>query len=514
MKPSGRSIADNPPYLILLLIISAASHFPFVLEGIGEPDSARIATVVIDRISNGANGPLVNFYHTDTIPLYVLSLSWVMKLYSQDFTYLPLIMNYTNAIFSSLIIVPSYLLIKRLFRNSRVAFYSVMVFIFAPSFFLASVYGAPHLIALFFFFVSAYLFLLWIDDSSIARRHCWLLLSSAAFTLTILFKSSIILGCGIYPGILYIRRVKDKRKILFSLIYLCLAFFIFIFLRQHIIEPSAESITSRSGFLAYINYFLIDPTPSVIIRQIKPAILGAGIFSSLLGVISFLFYLLKKRSDMLIFMITWTALPNLYWISIWGNNARHHLIAVLPLLVMVVFFLYERSPRFLPLLTGALILGNFLLTAPSPSTYFPSGSLFKSQALLEARISKYHSKAREIAAINAEKIAVMDHYHIPYVIYEILSTKPLYDAKLLTSVRDSVVEIKTSDKEYMICFISSDAPRVNIEKMLNRYRLDNHVFVSLAYELEWLKDLGVKAIDIGSLDDYHQDSLKNILPAF
>src|SRR4030067_1225096 len=95
-------------YLSILSGISVISHFPFVLTGFGEPDSARIAAVVIDRISNGHGGPLANIYFTDTIPLYVLYLSLFIKLLNYNYSYLPAIMNYTNAIFATLTIIPAY----------------------------------------------------------------------------------------------------------------------------------------------------------------------------------------------------------------------------------------------------------------------------------------------------------------------------------------------------------------------------------------------------------------------
>lgn len=513
MKQKNTSWDKEKLFLPVLIIISILSHFPFILEGIGEPDSARIATIVVDRTINGASGPLENLYHTDTIPLYILYLTWCMKILKHNFSYLPMVMNYTNGVFASLVIIPSYLFVRRLFGNSEVAFFSVLAFIFSPIFFNSSIYGAPHLIAISFFITSICFYLMWLDNND-AKRYLYLALSSTAFMLTILFKASIILGSLIFLGLLYLRGIKNKQKIVVSIFSLGTAFILFLLIRQQIIPPSGESITSNAGLTAYIKYFFISPDIGIIIRQVKPAILGAGLITSLTGIIAFCWYLLNKRGSMLVFILSWALIPNLYWILIWGNNARHHLIGVLPLLVMIILFFNEKAPRFTGLLTAFLILGNFFMISPSYSTYFPSGNLFKSQEMLAYQTNLYHSKAREIAGLDEEKIAVMGYFHNPYVYYEIVSSNPLYEAELLTSVRSSVVSIKAADKEFMICYVGPDNLEEDIDNAITKYGLENHVFVSTVHDLEWLNDRGIRTYDAGKMDSYHVGSFKQILAIF
>ena len=89
----------NLLYLLILLIVSIVSHFPFILKGFGEPDSARIAVSIIDRIKHGHDGALANLYFIDVIPLYALFLTWIIQLLDHHYVLLPVIMNYTNAIF-------------------------------------------------------------------------------------------------------------------------------------------------------------------------------------------------------------------------------------------------------------------------------------------------------------------------------------------------------------------------------------------------------------------------------
>lgn len=65
---------DRSYHLPLLLLISIASHFPFVLNGFGEIDATKIAVSVIDMINNGWDTAFANFYFSDVIPLYIVYL--------------------------------------------------------------------------------------------------------------------------------------------------------------------------------------------------------------------------------------------------------------------------------------------------------------------------------------------------------------------------------------------------------------------------------------------------------
>lgn len=411
-------------------------------------------------------------------------------------------MNYTNAIFATFTVVPAYLLIRRLFNNAVVAFCSVLALIFNPSFFQASIYGTPHLIAFFFFLVSLLLYLDWLETKSKTAGYYLLILSTVSLTITLLLKSPLALGGGIYLGLLYLRRIKEKKKTILSLLSLAIAFILFLLLRHYLVGSINTGTTSATNFIDWMKYYfgnLGQYTFGFFKRQLKPPVLGTGIFTSVLGILIFIYFLFRKRSDVLIFVLSWAAPTYFFWLFIYGNNARHFMLGVFPVIVMAVLFFYEKGSKAVIILTTALIMGNFLIAAPSPSTYFPSGNLFKSQALLQDRTNLYHSKAQEILGIDEKKIAVMGQYHDPYVLYEILKSTPSYEAKLLTSVKGSVTQIKTDDKEFILCYISSDSPQTNIEKSINLYNLSNYIITSATYDLEWLKNKGITTRNIGLL---------------
>lgn len=476
----------------------------------GEPDSARIAVVVIDKVTHGTYGPLAGYYFTDTIPLYIEYLTFCMHLMGNHFTYLPMVMNYSNAFFATMCVIPAYLIIRYIFNNSTIAYCSVIALIFNPSFFQASTYGTPHLIAFFFFLVSLYLFILWIDGN---RRFKYLMLSLSCFSLLIsmLIKTPIVLAGGIYLALLYIKKVKDKKKIAFSVFSLISVFILFLITRNQLIGSLDTETSSIGGLISWFKHFFGTVSFGYFMRQIKPPFLGLGVVTSVLGLISFFYFVKKRRVDVLLFVVSWSALSYFFWFFVQGNNSRHFMIGVLPVIVMTIIFLYDKTPKLTFLLTIALIFGNAITTLPLPTTSFTSGNLFKSNKLHNSRVKLYHARAKEIANINENKVAVMGRFHNPYVIYEILSTTPSYEAKLLTSVISSFIRIKANNKEYMFCYIDKTDTEAAIEKALERYDLYNYIIVSATYDLEWLKKRGIRVMNTELLDDYYRDSFKDIL---
>ena len=74
LSHTGEPRDNKPYYLPLLLLISIASHFPFVLNGFGEIDATKIAVSVIDLLNHGSGAAFANFYFSDVIPLYIVHL--------------------------------------------------------------------------------------------------------------------------------------------------------------------------------------------------------------------------------------------------------------------------------------------------------------------------------------------------------------------------------------------------------------------------------------------------------
>jgi len=318
-------------------------------------------------------------------------------------------------------------------------------------------------------------------------------------TIAFLFKSDYILAAGSYIGFLFMRKVRDKGKITSAFLIIFISGVIFLLFRNLIIGPTSGATMSKAGISKWYDYSLIIPsTLGYFKAQIKPIVYGAGVVTSILGIISFTFYLLKKRLDILAFIISWAAIPILFWLVMIGNNARHNMFTILPLLAVIIIFFYEKAPRYVIVLTAILILGNFIATSPSFSILTPSGNLFKSNNLLKDRMGMFQSRAREITDLDEDKIVVLGYFHNPNVIFEIMRSAPSYEA---VKIGREDYKIQTGDKEYVFVYFVVIEPKdmdKGIDNVLNKYPLSNHLFVSATYDLQPLNKRGLrtKTLDI------------------
>jgi hypothetical protein len=490
---SGNSRKRNLYYLPLLLIISIVSHFPFVLKGFGEIDATKIAVSVIDIIEHGTEGTFANFYFTDVIPLYVLYLQLFIRITSLSYEYLPVIMNYTNAAIGTLIVIPAFILVRRLFGNPHIAFCSVLSLIFAPSFYQSTIMGFPHLIAFFFLLIALCFFLTAIDLSENKTVYLFMALACIFLTLSFLFKSDYVLAAGTFIGFLFIRKSRHAGKIAGAVFTILIAGILFLIFRNIIMGPGSGTTMSKSALSDWYHYSLIIPNNfTYLIKQTKPIAYGAGLFTFFLGIILFFYYFLKRRFVILALVVSWAAVPTVFWIVMIGNNARHNMFTILPILVLITIFLYEKAPRYIVVLTALLIIGNFFITSPSSSILTPSGRLFASHAMLEDRMIKFHSSAKQIANINDNKIAVLGYFHNPHVVFELLKLAPSYEA---FKIGREDYRIKTGDKEFVFIYfvvVKLEDMEENAKRIINKYDVGDYVFLSATYDLKTLGDLGLR----------------------
>ncbi len=482
-------------YIPILLLISIAVRFPFILKGFGEMDATKIAVSVIDMINQGSETAFANFYFSDVIPLYILYLKCFMKLLNNNYSYLPLVMNYTNAIIGTLIIIPAFLLINNLFKNPAIAFCSVLALIFAPSFYQATIMGFPHLISFFFVLMSLYFFLAGLDHDSNNTVFLLMFLSCILLTIAFLLKSDYILLSGTYFGILLIRKVRDRRKIASAFIIIFISGILFLLFRHLILGSTGGLTMSSAGFSKWFNFFFTGlgtiTSPALFKIQITPIMYGAGIVTFYAGVVALIYCLVKRNMDIIYFIFSWAAVPTFLWFIIEGNNARHNMSTVLPLLVIIVFFLYKLSPKFVIVLTVMLILGNFIATSASSSIVRPSGNLFKSHNLLESRMSEFRTRAKEISNIDKDKIAVLGYFHNPHVIFDIMSSAPSYET---VKIGREDYKIKTGNREYVFLYIDRNLGYDEIVDIVtNTYHLNDHLFVSATYDLTPLNPRGLRS---------------------
>jgi hypothetical protein len=495
----------NAEYLTLciLIVASAVCRTPFIFQGFPEFDAACIAVSIIDFINHGKDGNFTDLYFLDVIPGYYLYIKLFMNILGNNYTYLTTVMTYTNVVFGSLLIIPCYYFIKTLLNNKSIAFFTTLTFIFAPVIFRHTIFGLPPLIPLFFFITSLYFFLVWLDNS----QYTYLILSFFTLTATIFFKSDFVLASGAYLGLLCMRGIKERQKIVLTLCVIAFSIISFWLLRQWTIGnqyagPDLGSTTSISNFIKWWERFFMPLYTkfynknyiSIFQTQVRPIIYGMGIVNFLAASFAFVYYFIKKRYDILFFVISWSALPTALWLIMYPNSQKHNMLSVLPFLIIIFSLIYEKSPRLVVLVSAILVFGNFLLTYPNPLTNSKGVGFFKNEIQVSNRVNELHSVAKRIAHFKDDKIILAAPALKPYLLYEYFSSMPNYKTE---KIDDYCYKIINGNS--ILCFNLS--PEKLITSRENSH-LKNYTIIAPTFNLDFLKEDGFKVIDNSNIQSW------------
>lgn len=486
--------------LCILFTVSIAFRFPYVMDGFGEVDAANIAVSAIDLINNGPHGFFTGLYFLDVVPGYYLYLKTFMNIMNNDYSSLASVMNYTTFVFATLLIVPSYYFIKRLFNNNSMAFFTTLTFIFAPSIYRYSIYGFPTLIALFFFIASMWLFLAWLDENN----YIWGILSFVSLTLSFLFRANYVLGSGALFGLLYLRGIKEKQRVVMTVFFIAVSVALLLLSRQWILGhnyegPSSGSTTTLANFSNWFQLhfmplyrWIVQKQFVLLVRyQIGPIVSGIGLFNFFMAIIVFVYYIIKRRLDIVIFVLSWAAVPTVLWLFQNNNAARHNILSVLPFLIIIFLFIHEKFPRLMLFVPIVFILGNSLLTYPPSSINFVSGDLFRSNSIRNSQINDSHLIAKKIASMGGDKIIFTNYPFRPYLLYELLTSTT--DHTVLKAENDCY-ELK--GQRSILCFLTSEEDMLAvIHKRITKDNMDRYTIVSTLHDLEPLKKEGLKIVD-------------------
>jgi hypothetical protein len=502
----GRKIYTEPLALFILMIVSLLCRTPLIFQGFSEFDAACIAVSIIDFISHGYHGNFTHLYFLDVIPGYVLYIKLFMKFLDNNYMYLATVMNYTNVVIGTLIIIPCYYFIRRLLNNKSVAFFATLTFLFAPSIFRHSIYGLPPLLPLFFFITSLYFFLVWLDN----EKYIYLLLSFLTLTATIFFKSDFVLGSGAYMGLLYMRGTKEKQKIVLTLFSIALSVAFFLLLRQWTIGhqykgPDLGSTTSISGFVKWgerfilpvYNHFHHKDYALIIRTQVYPIIYGIGAISFFVSSAAFIYYLVKKRYDVLFLVISWAALPTAFWVIAFPNSQKHNMLSALPFVIIIFLFIHEKTPRLIAFFSAIIICGNFLLTSHFSLTNATRNNFIQNQIQERNRVNDLHIMAKGITYLRGNKVVFLTPSLKPYLLYELFSSTPGYET---VKMNDDCYEVRNGNS--VLCFNVNPADML---PFINKSGLDDYTIIAPSTDLNFLKERGFKVIDntnIQSLTDH------------
>jgi len=382
--------------LLLLAALVAASlllHALSVIEGFGEPDTARFA--VLAEEWHGTGQIHSYSYHLRTSPLYLHGLKLLLDA-GLPLRAVPAVVNWLSVIMGGLLLIPLYLLWRRL-TSSAAAFLGCLLFSATPAFWLATIYGSPHLPAFALLVASLWLSAGWIDAGG-KLRSGRLAGAGVLAVAAVLLKADLILCFGAYLGLWLCLGALTRRNLLIGLALPAVSVgLVVLYARLIAAEVPALGASAREWTATFpFTWAALADTYN---RMVPVRSVGIFLYAGLL--VSLSAALVRRRQlGVLAFALCWALPLLLFWGLKMGNSARHMMAGFCPLLFVGAAVTVEmlKSPRLRWPVVAAVLAANFFIS-PAGGTISPTANLFKLNRIVENFAYVRHTFAKAFAKL-------------------------------------------------------------------------------------------------------------------
>ncbi len=403
----------------VLFFCSLLVHSFFIIRGLGEADAGRLLQcAVLWHVTGDAAAA-----YSRVSPLYVnfmkLLLDWDVSIAS-----IPTYLNWFNVFMSSMAIFPVYCFWKMIF-NRNVALWGTIFLLFSPSFWLASIYGMPHLPAFVFLSLALLFFLLALEDDGKVTISLYLL-SLVSMMVACTFKADIFLCGSAFGAVVLLKKKLSVKTAVLAVIPAILGvaspivYYKFIALPD--VSTSAFANQWSDQYLFTIKAFLNRKNLLVL-----PHVNGPVIFYTALTAALIVSVICKKQRWLILAVLIWILPTEIWWGFRDGNSSRHMMMAfsIFPYLCGLLLFaiIPQTKYKFLPHLACFffLILNYYSTEASGDGVIYPSTQIFSSKRLLQKVILDQHKRAKDFVALKAEKKAFIGGATNPYTLYEVFN---------------------------------------------------------------------------------------------
>lgn len=401
------------------VVLSIVLHALFVVEGFGESDAARLATLATEWHQTGSIHSYS--YPLRTSPLYIHSIKILLGL-GIPLHNVPPLMNWLSLILASLTLIPLYLL-WRLLSRPLVSIFACLLFFVTPAFWLANIYGMAHLPSFSLFITSLLLFARGLKRPS-TSAFAWSTGAAVLVVLSVALKADIILCFGAYLGITICGNDLNKRSIVLSLLIPVVALS-FVIMYTNSITSTIPSLGNSAGIWATSFPFTIEAVMDRSNRMVPVRTVGILLFAAC--VLSVVYCAVRRRHlKLLVFCLIWACPLILFWGLKMGNSARHMMAGFCPLLFLTALAAHDwiKNPRILWLSLAVILAGNYFIdVGDNPGTTSPPPQLHRLKKMVTNYAKKRHILSRRFAEIDDVKQKIYaGNTTTPYVEWEVFAS--------------------------------------------------------------------------------------------
>lgn len=407
-------------FLAMIAVVLLVVHAVFRIEGFGEYDACKLAVYGFSWHKFGTDSISIwgSPYPFRTSLVYIWGIKKSLDL-GLPVDRVPELMNWFNVLTGSLIVVPLWLIWKRV-TDRRTACLGIGLLAFAPAIWQGSIYGMPHMPA-FFFLCCSLLCFMGAMQSPLPLKSALVVLSAFLAFLAFGCKADSVLAAGAFLGILLFlpnRNVFSILSVLFVIAVPLITILAFPRLVFHGVLPVNEFAGQWSQSYPFTLRALVDA------KNLAATVTSVGCVFSL-----FIFFTLiagipkSKNIRLLLFCLSWSLPAALFWGLKMGNSARHMMVPMTGFLFWAAWVLrHYVKGRALVITVLLLIIGNYLISPAAllPRTYRPSSRLIKANSALQEVTRKRHAIGREFAALPPADKVLMSDDHLFYCFWEIV----------------------------------------------------------------------------------------------
>lgn len=406
--------------LLLIVLIFGVLVQHFRLTGLGEPDSARLVNDAFVWHATGSIPERVADYRAKILPLSIIVLKKVLD-FGVPIQKLPSLLNSANAVAGPLMLIPLFWIWRRL-TDGKTALLGILLTIPVPAFWIANLYGYPHLPSLSLAISSLAAFLGYLQSRGY-KRLCLGLLAAALMCLATCVKADTILLGGVFFGLVYTteRRWFSRQQVMAGVIVFLAAALPLVLEKiaipvtsdvngqQFLADWSHRFPLSRYAFFGPSNLFVSAHAGGPLL--LLASFISAGILLTN-----------HKNRELLLIIAMWSIPSVFFWGMRPGNSARHLLLPLLPLGMVTataIRILFAEKCRQWGALC-ALLIGSYVSTGTSGATIAPGSNLFSSPRYIQKRIDSSMALGSNFQA-HGKKVMVVGGGANPYMEFGIFS---------------------------------------------------------------------------------------------
>jgi hypothetical protein len=466
----------------LLLHLAAPMH-----SYLGESDSVAFVTDALLWVKGGIRSNLVSEYRYYTSPGYIWLVTRLLPdASSATVAAAATVMNRINVAMSALIVVPFFLVARRLI-GARAAAMATLLVSFVPTFWQGGEYGFPTLPAEFFLLWAIWGFDRWLASER-PRRHdaWWLVFVEMCLLVTVLLKVDVYLGAVALWGLLALRRCFTWSNAMLLVVIGVVPVALSYAYSSALLVNSASTATYVG---AWETKFPLDPTQALSWSHLLQLAKSMGVFTLPLFVVALAWLVKDRRALLAALLAAWAATPVLFWYFRVGDSARHHVPASVPVALGVATLLAALPVRAIGRYAALalLVAVNYATFPPSANTAITSGRLIGSGERLAATLAYYYRPARELAGEDVEREAYVGSWRrIWYYQAEVMGRAD----SILGYQRHSRYGFPAIDVEYLrggrVHVLTSVAaagqPPERVREVAARYERDGYRVLTFEYD--------------------------------